>query len=222
MNLLKQYSGVHKRVGFLDYCYKLAKSNIINHSLCVFFIRPIFCLVLRYFSSRVIYRIIAVILTYLMVSLSFAALANNSTLYYQPKVVKLTGLIRVLTFPGPPNYESIRNGDAIETCGYLILNNPIDVDLFQNFQIGNDELEKNVKFIQLVIHNDKDWPKIKNGNAVVVSGQLFHALTGHHHARVLLLVENVAVISQVYDYKKLSITRQDREYLNNQHCIDEI
>ena len=158
------------------------------------------------------------ILLIIICMLSSLCMAKNRLVYYEPKVVNISGVIRTLKFPGPPNYESIQNGDADETGPYLILNKPIDIDLVPNVQIGNDELEKNVKLIQLAVHYDNDWPKVKEGNYVNITGTLFHALTWHHHARVLLMIEDIKVLSkQKIVNKKLNITNEDIQFLKSQY-----
>jgi hypothetical protein len=55
------------------------------------------------------------------------AFVANVVFYYEPVVVKLTGIIKIETFPGAPNYESIAKGDVVELGHYLLLSHPIDV-----------------------------------------------------------------------------------------------
>jgi len=121
--------------------------------------------------------------------------------YYQPETVDLTGIVQVKTFPGPPNYYDIKKGDVPETCGYLILEHPIDVDLKPHVKDefdGFDELERNVKIIQLVahIHGHKDWDFIKTGKHVRVIGKLFHSFTGHHHAKILVMIDTISELKE--------------------------
>ena len=164
------------------------------------------------------------VLRWLLLSIYFFSpltIAKNQFVYYEPKSVELNGTIKTLKFPGPPNYESIKNGDVNETGSYLILNNPINVRLAPNVQIGNDEAENNVKIIQLVVNNDNDWKNVKEGNYVHVTGTLFHALTGHHHARILLLINKIKVFSSHKKFnKKLDITTDDRQFLKYQYVED--
>lgn len=141
----------------------------------------------------------------------------NQTVYFEPKVVELDGTIVTLKFPGPPNYESIKNGDRDETGPYLILSNPIDIKLSLNVQTGNDEPAKNVKLIQLIILNDSDWDKVKEGNQAHITGTLSAALTGHHHARILLDAKKINVISKKTIINKLDVTADDLEFLENQN-----
>jgi hypothetical protein len=161
------------------------------------------------------------LLLFLIYCVSPSSIAKNQLVYFEPKTVELIGIIKILKFPGAPNYESIKNGDADETGPYLILNNPIDITPEPKIQIGNDEPEKNVKLIQLVVHNDNDWQKVKGGNYVHVTGTLFHALTGHHHARILLWIEKIKVQSkQKIANSKFDITAQDRQFLDHEYLQD--
>ena len=144
-------------------------------------------------------------------------MAKNQLVYFEPRYVELNGVIRTLQFAGPPNYESIKNGDADETGPYLILNNPIDVQLVPKLRSDTDMPEKNVKLLQLVVQNKKDWGKVKDGNHVHIIGTLFHAFTGHHHARVLLMIKKIEVISkQKIVNNKLALTDEDKEFLKRE------
>lgn len=146
--------------------------------------------------------------------ISSIAVAKNQLVYFEPKFVELNGVIRTLQFAGPPNYESVKNGDKDETGPYLILNHPIDVQLLPKLENDIDVPEKNVKLLQLVIENNNDWAKVKEGNYVHVIGTLFHAFTGHHHARVLLIIKKITVISkQKITDAKLDLTDEDKNFM---------
>jgi len=49
----------------------------------------------------------------------------GSCLTYEPDVVMLQGVLRRHTFPGVPNYESVKAGDEPETGFYLHLARPV-------------------------------------------------------------------------------------------------
>lgn len=147
------------------------------------------------------------------------AMANNQIVYFEPTDVTLTGDIITLTFPGPPNYESIKNGDKEETGPYLILTDPIDIKRQPNTQASIDEPQPNVKLLQLVVVNNDDWKHVKHGNHVSVTGTLSSAITGHHHARALLEIKKINVISkQNVDNKQLdTLTDEDKKFLRLQN-----
>lgn len=135
----------------------------------------------------------------LLVLLSCPSFASNPALTYGPSTVELTGTLDLQTFPGPPNYESIQDGDEIERHFYLKLEKPINVlPKKENSGIENPEEERNVKVIQLSIseEDDKLWDrfrKLGKGGHVKVQGTLFHRFTGHHHSRVLMIVSNMQI-----------------------------
>ena len=87
----------------------------------------------------------------LFTSLSFAA---NKIFHYDPEQVTLTGIIKVKKFPAPPKNERI--GDKAETYRYLVLDRPIDVFPQKNDSAANNELQKNVKDLQIVRLEDCD------------------------------------------------------------------
>lgn len=122
---------------------------------------------------------------------------KNETLFYEAESVELRGLFQNKTFPGPPNYESIKSGDEAESGIYISLLAPIDVtsDLSKPSEY-RDDTEKSLKLIQLIVYNDHLFPLIrkfrKNKTVVTLKGKLIHRLTGHHHTPVLLEVSEVS------------------------------
>jgi len=113
--------------------------------------------------------------------------AGNKILYYEPKIVTLSGIVKFETFPGPPNYDNIYEGDKAEAYPFLLLDHPIDVFLDQNF--GDDDIdvpEKNVKIIQVVVTKNTSWTKLKSKKHICITGTLYHCNTIHHKSRVLI------------------------------------
>jgi len=146
-----------------------------------------------------------------------AVIAKNKTIFYESHITSLTGEIKMLKFPGPPNYTSINDGDRDETGPYLILIAPIDIQSNPHIQ-ANDTTEKQVKLIQVVVKHKRDWDKIKEGNFVEMSGTLFHALTGHHHARVLIMAEKVSVMgNKPAETSAMQLTKEDWQFLEHEN-----
>ena len=111
--------------------------------------------------------------------------AQRRQLHYEPERVTLTGKLVYRTFYGPPNYGEDPKTDSRETQPVLILDSAVDVNT------GNDpadETERSVGRITLVVqHTVKDFV----GKRMVVEGTLFHAITGHHHTKVLMTVSSI-------------------------------
>lgn len=109
---------------------------------------------------------------------------NNTSecLKYEPTIVMLSGKLERRTYPGSPNYENIKKGDEPETGFYLLLKNPICT-------LGDEESDpkQNVSLVQLVL-DKKDYDKLRPylGKVIKLKGSLFAAITGHHHAPILL------------------------------------
>jgi hypothetical protein len=55
--------------------------------------------------------------------------AAAQCLEYEPKIVRLSGVLVRETYPGRPNYESIKKGDETETIWVLRLKQPMFIDL---------------------------------------------------------------------------------------------
>lgn len=106
---------------------------------------------------------------------------------YEPAQVFLHGELVRKTYPGPPNFESIADGDAEETGFYLRLAKPV---CMLEGKAGSDNVaQKNIRLVQLVLDKEgyAHWrPKL--GKTVTVKGTLFSPFTGHHHGDLLLTV----------------------------------
>jgi hypothetical protein len=129
-------------------------------------------------------------------------ICGNRVLPYEPSVIELSGKLELQTFPGPPNFESIRDGDDVERHFYLRLDEPVDVlPQGPNPPPGSDEVEKNVRIMQLAIGAEDDglWARFRKvgaGGHVRIKGTLFHRMTGHHHSRVLLGVNGMEPVDR--------------------------
>jgi hypothetical protein len=122
----------------------------------------------------------------------FGQPSRDKCLLYGPSVVKLTGTLVRKTFPGPPEYKSIRDGDRSETSWFLDLNTPVCVNQ-DKAQPDLNPGRNDVRTVQLVVSAEsyKKY-KILVGQRVITTGTLFGEHTGHHHTPVLLTVRSLA------------------------------
>jgi hypothetical protein len=116
-------------------------------------------------------------------------------LNYESDTIELVGTIYSKVFAGPPNYESIKAGDAKETATILKLKAAICTrsdGAANSFNVA----ESNVTRIQLVIGEAEFWKAIRQnrGRSFRVKGSLFHSHTGHHRTRVLLTVSDLKAL----------------------------
>jgi len=111
----------------------------------------------------------------------------QTCLSYEPDTIVLKGTMQQHTFAGPPNYESVANGDRAERVWVLHLAQPICVSASSDW-----EKETGVSDLQLVFANGRNpYGKSLRGRKVDVTGTLFRAHTGHHHTKVLLTVSSL-------------------------------
>lgn len=102
----------------------------------------------------------------------------------------LSGALTVQLFAGPPNYESIAKGDAEQQA--FILELPTRL-------CANDGLfiKPSTRFDR--VHVSSSVPALIKvltasvGRTVTVRGEAFGSHTGHHHAPLVLLAEEVSV-----------------------------
>jgi len=112
-------------------------------------------------------------------------------LSYASEKVVLHGYLRVRTFPGRPNFESIKEGDEPERQWVLELHHPLSVrprpDDEYNYAV------KNARLVTLAPLQAKLWPVLKQleNKSIVVSGKLECASSPHHHTDLVLTVAEV-------------------------------
>lgn len=137
-------------------------------------------------TRKIYVRLFALLLVLLLNSFDASA-QRQACLAYEPEVVQLIGTIRKKTFPGPPNYESIRKGDKPET--YWVLHLPDSVCTEPS---GDNDGEDRVTDLQLTL-TQKQYALYRKfiGRKVNVTGKLSHATTGHHHTPVLMEVTGI-------------------------------
>jgi len=75
---------------------------------------------------------------------------QTQCLSYGPTVVSLTGALVRKTFPGPPNYESVKKGDRPETNWFLDLGEGVCVNESKNEPDLNPQ-QTGIHEIQLVV-----------------------------------------------------------------------
>jgi len=137
------------------------------------------------------FRILAGIAVFLAALDQAWAKSESACLDYEPATVTLTGIVISRTFPGPPNYESIRDGDTPENYWLLALPRAICV----NQKPGDltNVAKKKIRRVQLVFSSETDYEKYRRllGKRVVATGTLYGSHTGHHKTPVLLTVSSV-------------------------------
>jgi len=128
---------------------------------------------------------------FILLYLSAVPVFAEECLPYEPASVTIAGKLSKKTVAGEPNYEDTAKGDRKETVWFLELPRAICV------APGRDALqegESGVKRIQLqLLLSSIPKPQLINwlGKTIKVSGSLFHAHSGHHHAKILLSVSEI-------------------------------
>jgi hypothetical protein len=117
---------------------------------------------------------------------------QSQCLSYEPAIVTLSGTLVRKTFPGPPNYESVRKGDRPETSWFLELSQSVCVNESTTEPDLNPK-QSGIREIQLVVQPEQyQQHKGMVGRTVLATGTLFGEHTGHHHTPVLLTVRTLA------------------------------
>jgi hypothetical protein len=101
------------------------------------------------------------------------------------------GLLERRTYPGPPNYESTANGDEAETGFYLKPPSPLCVRAGADSSLN--PAQSDVADVQLEL-DSAGYARLRPslGQDVSLRGTLSAAISGHHHAPLLLMVVSPA------------------------------
>ncbi len=110
--------------------------------------------------------------------------ARRECLRYGPDTVSITGKLARHTFYGAPGFGEDPKHDEKETGFYLDLPTPVCT------LAGRDEVDRpldDVRRVQLVL-DAEGYARLRPflGKRVTLRGTLFGAITGHHHAAILL------------------------------------
>ena len=100
--------------------------------------------------------------------------------------VTLEGRLTGHIFPGPPNYEDVRHGDAAEPAYILELRTPVCL-----YDGGVTHSET----AHLYTSHDALWAQLRSGRGhfVRVHGQGFGEITGHHRAPLVVDVDTLTI-----------------------------
>jgi hypothetical protein len=109
---------------------------------------------------------------------------------YDVDNTELTGRVSIQTFFGPPNYGESPETDSKERQAILHLNRPICTT-----STDDSPAEENQTDVTLVPMGNFSLVPF-DGKPVTVRGELFHAITGHHHTDVLISIDKPPQIAQ--------------------------
>jgi hypothetical protein len=133
-----------------------------------------------------------ILLCFLLSILSFSTMALPESCIIADKPTQLSGIINTETFPGLPNYESIKKGDQPETYWILTTNKP-HCGTGEDFLNDGQKITKtNQTRFQLILTEAqyKQWNNLLS-KKVSVEGTMMLAHTGHHHTEMLIEVTKI-------------------------------
>jgi len=122
---------------------------------------------------------------------SLFSLFQKHNTYRYGDTVELSGRLTKKQFYGAPGYGENPNIDAREIAAVLVLDSPFTV------LVGEEDYEepyKGITELQLV----NEWGIVLDPyyeQKVKIKGELMGSHTGHHHTKVLLVMETIAFVS---------------------------
>jgi hypothetical protein len=104
--------------------------------------------------------------------------------------VSLEGKLSLEVFPGPPNYESVANGDAAEPAWLLLLDKKICIEDGGQFADSSHHFDS----VHVYSADTRVQARFEalSGKRVTLKGSGFPAHTGHHHAPLVVDVSAIA------------------------------
>jgi hypothetical protein len=122
-------------------------------------------------------------------------LSSNTSCLIDGKPIELKGTVKLETFAGPPNYESIENGD--KELRYWILTTSKPINCAYRYSIEKEILlpkKGSYSRFQLVDGNSLLLKEAQKDNQIVTAyGELMSSHTGYHQTSFLLYVANEIV-----------------------------
>ncbi|HKR56879.1 MAG TPA: hypothetical protein VJS20_11305 [Gemmatimonadales bacterium] len=108
---------------------------------------------------------------------------------YEPDTVAVSGTLTRMTFPGRPNYESIKDGDEPETGFYLRAVTPICTIGSADSMMTDEGTLRGVRLVQLLL-DSAGYARLrpKLGELMTLRGRLSVGGTAHYHAPLALEV----------------------------------
>ncbi len=105
----------------------------------------------------------------------------------------LVGKLQFIIFPGPPNFEDVKNGDEPEGAYILKLGNEICIE--------GDEFADATKMFNVVhlVPGDglrKDFRRLVGKSIKVNLYDQYGSHTGHHHAPLVAWVKQIKLLSR--------------------------
>ena len=121
--------------------------------------------------------------------------ATDMSVYYEPAIISIEGILEKHTFPGRPNYANIAEGDEPERGVYLRLDAVIKQVMPNPKEIYSWEAENDITVMQLSVDPKQYW-SFREGDHVRLTGSLYQGHNGHHHTRVLMSVDKLEVLAR--------------------------
>lgn len=140
---------------------------------------------------------IASAITFLMLMPGIVVAEANEGCLVDGEHAELTGKVWRETFPGPPNYESIQDGDVPQTYWILTTDEPHCGKAYSMESGDAYRIPGELTRFQLVLDGDQyaDNQSLVFENATV-AGSLFAGHTGHHKTPMLIDVESIEPASE--------------------------
>lgn len=122
---------------------------------------------------------------------------RENCLKYEPFEVSITGRVYSMLYPGPPNYESIADGDMAYRHYFLIPDTPFCTVADPSDELNGDA--DDVKLVQLVLMKVgmgkwRSYMKKFYGNKVRVTGALYCGITPGSRTPIGMDVNSISII----------------------------
>jgi len=139
--------------------------------------------------------------TYLCLTLSFlwisTSFAIDKECWNESKACVVTGTLETHVYPGPPEYEDIKKGDAKENSLYLKLDHPIIIH-FKDWEKNDAPATESISLMQIAVVSPRFYKLAdkKKKCHVTIKGEIFASFNAHHHTPFLIDPNNNIVVDK--------------------------
>ena len=125
--------------------------------------------------------------------LASTTFASDKECWNESKTCVITGTLETQVYPGPPEYDDIKKGDAKEEGLYVKLDLPITIH-FKDWDKKDAPAAKSISFMQIAGEFDEvrfyKLGEMKKKSHVTIRGKVFASFNAHHHTPFLIDAEN--------------------------------
>jgi hypothetical protein len=147
-------------------------------------------------SMNIWFTCLNLVLSVLMIPASFA---SDKECWNESKACVVSGTLETRVYPGPPEYEDIKKGDAKEEGLYLKLDHPLTIH-FKDWDKSGAPATESISLMHIAGEFDVvrfyKLAEMKKKPRITIKGKIFESFNAHHHTHFLLDPDNNIIVDK--------------------------